>query len=476
MNEVIPVILSGGAGTRLWPLSRESEPKQFQSILGATTMLQDTLRRARVVSPDVAPMVVCNAAHGYVVAGQARAVGAALGALVLEPAGRNTAAAIATAALVALQATSGTNPPLLLVMPADHVIRDDVSFESAVRAATVLARLDKLVTFGIVPTRAETGYGYIRAGAGIPNSAGRTIDTFVEKPDEATAREYLAAGTYYWNSGMFLVSARLAVSELRRHEPALVRACEEALGAARRDGQTISLDADAFARARAVSFDHAVMERTVNAAVVPLSAGWSDMGAWDAVWEQALPDSQQNVVVGDVHLEDASGCYVRAADKLVAVVGLEDVVVVDTRDALLVAARCRSQDVKHVVAALRSSGRREVATPSVVARPWGTFQSVTEGAGHQVKRIVVRPGQKLSLQRHRARAEHWVVVAGMAIVTVDERRFELRVNEHVFVPQGSVHRLENEGESDLVLIEVQVGSYLAEDDIERLDDMYGRSC
>jgi mannose-1-phosphate guanylyltransferase/mannose-6-phosphate isomerase len=474
MSEVVPVVLSGGAGSRLWPLSRESSPKQLLPMLGASTMLQETVHRAAAVAPSQPPLVVCNVEHRFAVAAQARAAGQALGPIVLEPMGRNTAPAIAIAALLLNDGADGA-PSIMLVMPADHVIQDVDAFAHAVQQGAELARAGRLVTFGIVPTRAETGYGYIRGGAPVDGSAGRDVDAFVEKPDARTAADYVASGNYYWNSGMFLMRTDIVLEELRAFEPGIVLACEAALADARREGAFVHLDSARFAEATSKSIDYAVMERTRRAAVVPLDAGWSDVGAWDAVWAESSPDAAGNVTQGDVIIEGAQGCYVRAEDRLVAVVGVDDLVVVDTKDALLVVPRARAQDVKNVVTRLQSQARSEAKLPHVVPRPWGTYQSLDNGASHQVKRIVVHPGQKLSLQKHHKRAEHWIVVAGTAMVTIDDRRFPLRANESCYIQLGSVHRLENEGDVDLVLIEVQTGTYLGEDDIVRLEDVYGRT-
>ena len=480
MRGVVPVILSGGAGSRLWPLSRESSPKQLLPMLGTSTMLQETVRRAALVAPEQAPLVICNLDHRFAVAAQAKSAGQALGPIVLEPIGRNTAPAIAVAALLLMlgegeREGAAGEAPLMLVMPADHVIRDVTAFAAAVREGAELARAGRLVTFGIVPTRAETGYGYIRAGAPIDAGTGRDVAAFVEKPDAATATGYVASGNYYWNSGMFLMRADVVLGELREFEPAMVSACEAALAEARRDESCVHLAAAQFANATSKSIDYAVMERTRRAAVVPLAAGWSDVGAWDAVWSESAADANGNVALGDVILDGASGCYVRGGERLVAVVGASDLVVVDTQDALLVVARDHAQDVKNVVSQLQANARTEAKLPHVVPRPWGTYQSLDNGAAHQVKRIVVHPGQKLSLQKHHKRAEHWIVVAGNAMVTIDDRRFPLGANGSCYIPLGSVHRLENEGDVDLVLIEVQTGSYLGEDDIVRLEDVYGRT-
>lgn len=485
MSSVVPVILSGGAGSRLWPMSRELSPKQLLPMVGSMTMLEDTVRRARRVAPTRDALVICNVEHRFAVAAQARSPAGTTGPIVLEPMGRNTAPAIAVAALLLGADAPAGAEPLMLVMPADHVIRNDDAFAAAVAEGTALAQAGQLVTFGIVPTRAETGYGYIRAGASLGACAGRAVDAFVEKPNAATAAEYVASGNYFWNSGMFLMRADILLAELRAFEPDMVLHCEAALAQAKRDGVFVQLAATHFANATSKSIDYAVMERTRRAAIVPLDAGWSDVGAWDAVWSELAGDANageqptsaqgRNVLLGDVIVEGVNRSYVRAHDRLVAVVGLDDIVVVDTRDALLVASRDHAQDVKNVVARLQAGERTEAKLPHVVQRPWGTYQSLDQGDTHQVKRIVVHPGQKLSLQKHHHRAEHWIVVAGNAMVTVDDRRFPLKANESTYIPLGSVHRLENEGDVDLVLIEVQAGNYLGEDDIVRLEDVYGRT-
>ncbi|HUO79672.1 MAG TPA: mannose-1-phosphate guanylyltransferase/mannose-6-phosphate isomerase [Steroidobacteraceae bacterium] len=468
---LVPVILSGGSGTRLWPLSRELYPKQLLPLVGDETMLQDTARRIEGLSA-AGPVVVCNEHHRFMVAEQLRQIGVAPAAIVLEPVGRNTAPAVAVAALAALAAAPPGEEPVLLVMPADHLLKDVAAFHRAVRAGLAAAAAGKLVTFGVVPTKAETGYGYIRRAGGA--GPAYPIAEFVEKPDAARAARYLAAGDYLWNSGMFLFGARRYLEELRRLAPAMLADCEAALAAAKRDLDFTRLDAAAFGRCPSDSIDYAVMEKTRDAVVVPLDAGWSDVGSWSALHESLAPDAAGNVTRGDVVTEDSSGCYLYSTERLVATVGLRDHVVVETKDAVLVAPRERVQDVKNLVARLKQQGRSEPALHREVFRPWGSYDSVDAGARFQVKRLTVKPGATLSLQMHHHRAEHWIVVSGTARITCDDKVFLLSENESTYIPVGAKHRIENPGKVELHIIEVQSGSYLGEDDIVRFEDRYGR--
>jgi mannose-1-phosphate guanylyltransferase/mannose-6-phosphate isomerase len=468
---LVPVILSGGSGTRLWPLSRELYPKQLLPLVGEETMLQDTARRLAGLT-EAGPIVVCNEHHRFMVAEQLRHIGVTPAAIVLEPVGRNTAPAVAIAALAALQAAAPGEEPVLLVMPADHLLRDVPAFHRAVRAGLPAASSGKLVTFGVVPTKPETGYGYIRRGGGA--GPAYPIAEFVEKPDAARAATYLAAGDYLWNSGMFLLGARRYVEELGRLAPAMRAACEAALAGAKRDLDFTRLDAAAFGRCPSDSIDYAVMEKTSDAVVVPLDAGWSDVGSWSALHESLAPDAAGNVTRGDVITEDSSGCYLYSSERLVATVGLRDHVVVETKDAVLVAPKDRVQDVKNLVARLKKLGRSEPALHREVFRPWGSYDSVDGGTRFQVKRLTVKPGATLSLQMHHHRAEHWIVVTGTARITCDDKVFLLSENESTYIPIGARHRIENPGKVELHIIEVQSGSYLGEDDIVRFEDNYGR--
>ncbi len=466
---LVPVILSGGAGTRLWPLSRELYPKQLLPLVGEHTMLQDTV--LRLAGLDAAPaVVVCNESHRFLVAEQLRVINAPPQAIVLEPAGRNTAPAIALAAHAALAAAGPE--ALLLVLPADHVIRDAAAFRKAVEVAIEAARAGNLVTFGVVPKSPETSYGYIRRGV----AAGKAwrIERFVEKPLQARAEEFLASGEYYWNSGMFVFAARRYLDELQRLAPDIATACERAIGAAARDLDFTRVDAAAFAECRSESIDYAVMEKTSAAVVVPLDAGWSDVGSWSSLHDACPQDTDGNVRKGDVLTEDTRGCYLYAESRLVAAVGLRDHVVVETKDAVLVAPRERVQDVKALVAQIKQRGRSEHLLHREVFRPWGSYDSLDSGERFQVKRLVVRPGGVLSLQLHHHRAEHWVVVSGTARITRGEEVFLLEENQSTYIPIGVRHRIENPGKIPLHIIEVQSGGYLGEDDIVRFEDQYGR--
>ncbi|WP_444891412.1 mannose-1-phosphate guanylyltransferase/mannose-6-phosphate isomerase [Microbulbifer sp. DLAB2-AA] len=467
---MIPVILCGGTGSRLWPLSRETYPKQFLPLTGEETMLQATARRLEGVAQLQAPILVCNEEHRFAAAEQLREIGHAAQSILLEPCARNTAPAIALAALAALE--SGEDP-LLLILPADHAVADVAAFQEALKPARALAEQGHLVTFGIVPTRAETGYGYIRRGEGL--SAGAwAVAEFVEKPDAETAESYLADGGYCWNSGMFLFRASRYLEELGQHREDILGACRTAYEQAARDLDFTRVDREAFAACADESVDYAVMEPTESAAVVPMDAGWSDVGSWLGLWELAERDDDDNLLQGDVLQEDSSGCLVRAESRLVSLLGVEDLVVVDTDDALLIADKQRVQEVKKLVGSLKRSGRSEAQRHRKVYRPWGYYDSIDAGPRFQVKRIVVKPGQQLSLQMHHHRAEHWIVVRGTARVTRGDEELLVTENQSTYIPLGVTHRLENPGTIPLELIEVQSGSYLGEDDIVRFDDDYGR--
>ncbi|WP_018879036.1 MULTISPECIES: mannose-1-phosphate guanylyltransferase/mannose-6-phosphate isomerase [unclassified Thioalkalivibrio] len=468
--ELQPVILAGGSGTRLWPVSRSHYPKQFLPLTGEQTLLQQTAQRLDGLGA-APPLVLANVEHRFLAAEQLRAAGVQQARILLEPEGRNTAPAIA---LAALQARSEGRDPLLLVLAADHHIGDPEAFRDAVVRAMALAEAGHLVTFGIVPTAPETGYGYIQQGDAL-GADGARVARFVEKPDAATAREYIERGDYLWNSGMFVFRASQYLEELERFEPVIVSACRSALENAREDLDFLRVDPDAFAAAPHISVDYAVMERTEHAAVTPLAAGWSDIGSWSALAGVRGVDEQGNTLRGDCLLEDSEGCVVDADGLLVAGIGLRNLAVVATRDAVLVADRDRVQDVKRIVERLQAADRSEHVDHTVVYRPWGCYESIDTGSRYQVKRITVNPGARLSLQMHHHRAEHWVVVSGTARVTNGEQNYLVTENESTFIPIGQVHCLENPGALPLELIEVQSGSYLGEDDIVRLEDVYGRA-
>jgi len=469
---LIPLILSGGSGTRLWPISRRNLPKQFLSLAGSETLFQQTVRRAASLVDVDAPVVVASDDHRFLAAEQLQELKIAGANILLEPVARNTAPAIAVGAL---QAIARHADALILVLPADHLIGDDASFADAVARARPLAEQGRLVTFGIRPDRAETGFGYIRLGAALGDAA-FDVAQFVEKPALEVAEQYLASGDYDWNSGMFLFRASRYLDELGEQAPAMLAAARDAFARANVDLDFIRLDAEAFAAAPSDSIDYAVMEKTSHAAVVPVSCGWSDIGSWDALWLAADKDANGNHVEGDVIAQDTRGSLIRSHDRhLVATIGLDDVVVVTTPDATLVARRDASQDVKKIVEQLKAAGRSEHDLHRVVRRPWGSYDSLESGDRFQVKRIVVKPGAALSLQMHHHRAEHWIVVKGVAEVTCDDKVFLLAENESTYLPLGSRHRLRNPGKVPVELIEVQSGSYLGEDDIVRFDDVYGRA-
>ena len=464
------VLLCGGSGTRLWPLSREQHPKQFLALNGEASLLQQTLQRAHAVDEASPVIAVANSEHRFMVAEQLRQAGADAPSVMLEPVGRNTAPAVAAAAM---QAMAADPDALLLVMPSDHAMADDAAFREAVQAGRQAALEGQLVTFGVRPTAPETGYGYIRYGEAVGEA--RRVDAFVEKPDVATAQRYLDEGAYLWNSGIFLFSARAYLDELARYRPAIREAVEAALGRAQADLDFLRLDAEAFGASPDESIDYAVMENTDKAVVVPLDARWSDLGSWAQLYDHADSDDDDNVLVGDVMAEATTGSYVRSDGRLIATVGLSDQVVVETADAVLVADRRRVQDVKRIVSRLQEAGRSEASLHQRVYRPWGSYQGIAQAPRFQVKRIVVNPGQRLSVQMHHHRAEHWVVVAGTARVYRAQEHFLLSENESTYIPLGTRHCLENPGVIPLELIEVQSGAYLGEDDIVRFEDVYGRA-
>ncbi len=466
-----PVILSGGVGSRLWPLSRSLYPKQLLPLAGERTMIQETA--IRVSGPQfAAPLIICNQEHRFLIAEQMREAGTVPDAIVLEPAGRNTAPAAAVAALMLAERDPAA---LMMLLPADHVVLLRGAFEEAVAAAATAARNGELVLFGISPRAAETGFGYIERGEAMDACENCfRVAKFCEKPELATAEAYVASGRHYWNSGMFLFRAVSYLRELERLEPAMLAACRDALAASRRDLDFLRLEESAFARSPSRSIDYAVMEHTTRAAVVPVDLGWSDVGSWLSLWEIADKDVHGNVMRGDVIAHATRNSYLHSEGPLIAAVGIENVAVIATVDALLVTTQSASQDVRHIVEELQRRGRELHLSHRRVYRPWGSYDSIDSGPGFQVKRIIVNPGARLSLQKHAKRAEHWVVVTGVAKVTCDENVFTLNANESTFIPLGSKHRLENPGAEPLHLIEVQSGSYLGEDDIVRFEDSYGR--
>ncbi len=468
---LIPVVLAGGSGTRLWPLSRASLPKPFVPLPARTrTLFQETL--LRLGGRGGAPMVVCNERHRFLVAEQLRQTEIEDARILLEPAQRNTAPA---AALAALTAADSNPDAVLLILPSDHLIREPEKLLAALDAAEQPAREGYLVTFGVTPTAPSTGYGYIAAAGSPPGTAVRKLERFVEKPDSATAESLLAAGNHFWNSGMFAFRAEAYLAELERHAPDILAACRETFAAAAPGADFLRFSGAAFAACRSLSIDHAVMEHTDRGAVIPLNAGWSDLGAWDAVWSNARRDERGNAISGDVIDRGLRGSLVHAgSSRLVAAIGLRDLILIDTADALLVAERGRAQEVGQLAAELQREARVETEHHRVVKRPWGSYQSLAVGPGFQVKHIVVDPGAALSLQEHGKRDEHWTVVGGRAVVVRDGEEFELGPGGSTCIPIGCRHRLRNDGGEPAEIIEVQIGEYLGEDDIVRYDDIYGR--
>jgi mannose-1-phosphate guanylyltransferase/mannose-6-phosphate isomerase len=467
---ITPVIMAGGVGTRLWPVSRKLYPKQFVSFQpGALSLFQQSLERLATLTGIGPAIVVCNEEHRFLVAEQLRKLGIEDATIILEPEGRNTAPAVA---LAALAATGQDKDATLLVLAADHIISDVPAFHAAIAAGAAHAAAGKLVTFGIVPGHAETGYGYIRRGG--EAGTGFVIDRFVEKPDLATAQSYLDSGDYFWNSGMFMFSAATYLRELGAHAPAMLEVCSKAWNFCKDDLDFKRIPRDIFTQCPADSIDYAVMEHTQDGVVVALDAGWNDLGAWSALWDHLDGDEHGNVSRGDVILNDVKRSYIHAESRLVSMIGMDDAVVVETPDVVLVSAKDRVQDVKHIVDAIKAAGRPEADTHVRVFRPWGSYESLAMGDRFQVKRIRVKAGASLSLQMHHKRAEHWIVVQGSALVTVGEKEVHLKANESTFIPVETKHRLENPGPEELILIEVQCGSYLGEDDIVRFDDIYGR--
>lgn len=470
---IVPVILSGGAGSRLWPLSRALYPKQLLPLCSENTMLQDTVGRLRVLPGHGPVYCVCNESHRFLVAEQLRATGVRVGGIILEPAGRNTAPAAAVAAMLLERKHPGA---LMLLLPADHVIADEVAFGAAIEAGAAAAREGGLVTFGVVPTAPETGYGYLKASSDGPEGLRpRRVERFVEKPDRKTAEGYLESGGYYWNSGIFLFSAKAFQGELQQYAPEMLAACRRALDGASEDLDFLRLEPEAFLASPSDSIDYAVMEKTEHAFLVPLDAGWNDVGAWSALWSVHERDGSGNVTKGDVLVQDVTDSYIHASSRLVAAVGLEHHIIVETCDAVLVASKDHVQDVKLLVDELKKQAREEADIHRRVFRPWGSYETVDQAERFKVKRITVNPGAALSLQKHLHRAEHWIVVRGTARITVEDREVLLHEDQSTYIPVGSFHRLENPADVPLELIEVQTGSYLGEDDIIRVDDRYGRS-
>ncbi|MGP4788865.1 mannose-1-phosphate guanylyltransferase/mannose-6-phosphate isomerase [Psychrobacter sp. 1Y11] len=467
---ILPIIMAGGTGSRLWPLSRELFPKQFQKLYGQTTMLQATILRLKGLE-CLPPLVICNEEHRFIVAEQLRQIGHLDHNIILEPVGKNTAPAIALAAIYASKYKDNAE---LLILAADHVVLDEDAFCKAVSQAKSYVQQDKLVTFGIVPHSAETGYGYIKYDS-TGSEVGSKVQEFVEKPNLETAQAYLDSGNYLWNSGMFAFKAQNYLDELERHRPDIFNACNKAMSNVDVDLDFMRIDKDSFLKCPAESIDYAVMERTTEAVVIAMDVGWSDVGAWSSLWEVSDKDKDDNVITGDVLTVDSHNNYIFAETGLIATVGLDNTIVVQTKDAVLVASKDKSQEVKRIVNQIKADKRQEHSVHREVYRPWGKYDSIDSGHRYQVKCITVKPSEKLSVQMHHHRAEHWIVVSGTAKVIVDGHEKLVTENESVYIPLGATHCLENPGKVDLEMIEVQVGSYLGEDDIVRFEDRYGRT-
>ena len=466
---IAPIILSGGSGTRLWPLSRKLYPKQFINLVNDTTLFQDTILR---LPKDIAdPLIICNEEHRFLAAEQLRQINRKSNGIILEPIGKNTAPAIT---LAALKFINNGEDPLLLVLSADHLIQNINTFHQSIKTAGELAEKNKLVTFGIVPDKAETGYGYIKAD--IDSTADYyNIQSFTEKPSQEDAQKYLDSGNYLWNSGMFMFKASIYLQELEKFEPEILASCKKSCQTEYKDKDFIRLNKDEFYQCPEQSIDYAVMEHTKDGVVVPLDANWSDIGSWDALWDAKNKDSNGNVSKGDVILNGVKNTYTYSSNRLVSAIGVSDLVIVDTQDALLIADKNHSQNIKDIVNQLKKENRSEAENHRKVLRPWGYYDSIDVDDGFQVKRILVNPGAKLSLQKHQHRAEHWVVVKGIATITRGDDVFVLKENQSTYIPKGEVHRLENTEEIDLEIIEIQTGDYLGEDDIIRLEDDYQRN-
>ena len=467
---MIPIILSGGSGTRLWPLSRKLYPKQFLPLYSDKTLFQETVCRLKNLGLDD-PIIVCNEDHRFIVAENLQNIDYKAQNIILEPVGRNTAPAIASAALIAIK---NNDDPLLMILPADHVIDDIEAFAASVNIARELAEKGHMVTFGIKPTHAHTGYGYIELGDVIQENANK-ISEFKEKPDQNTAESFVKSGQYLWNSGMFCFKASSYLEEIEKYQPALLKHAKAAVNNAKDDLDFNRLNHEAFEQCPDIAIDYAIMEHTKNGVVVGLDANWNDIGSWDSVWQISKKDKNGNACKGDIITQNSKNNYIYSEDKLISVLGIEDLIIVDTQDALLVANKDNVQDIKLIVNKLKKEKRPEAVHHKTVYRPWGHYTSISEGQRHQTKRISVKSGAKLSLQKHHHRSEHWIVVRGTAKVTKGNETFLLSENESVYLPIGVIHALENPGKIDLEIIEVQTGSYLGEDDIIRLEDKYGRS-